>query len=83
MPGFVELEDQEGRSINVGDWRERTDGHAELVVDLGPMMEAIGACREFIRRVEEGSIRSQRTYAAMKRIIADFDATGFSVEKAG
>lgn len=36
--------------------------------DAGPEMLAI--CKEFVRRVEAGEVRSKRTYAAMKAVIA-------------
>ena len=31
MPTLVEVEDQHGRSIDAGQWRERPDGYWELV----------------------------------------------------
>lgn len=36
--------------------------------DAAPEMLAI--CKEFVRRVEAGEVRSKRTYAAMKAVIA-------------
>jgi hypothetical protein len=33
-PRFIELEDDAGRSINAGEWRERPDGLAELVLSI-------------------------------------------------
>jgi hypothetical protein len=32
--GFVEVEDENGKSINAGSWRKRRDGLWELVVKL-------------------------------------------------
>jgi len=32
---FVEVEDERGRSVNVGEWRERQDGLWELVLIVG------------------------------------------------
>lgn len=32
--GFVEVENEDGKSISVGTWREREDGLWELVVDM-------------------------------------------------
>lgn len=29
---FVEVEDENGRSVNVGEWRKRPDGFVELVL---------------------------------------------------
>ena len=34
MPTLIEIEDQSGRAINVGQWREREDGYWELVISL-------------------------------------------------
>lgn len=31
-PKFIEVEDENGKSCNVGEWREREDGLWELVV---------------------------------------------------
>jgi hypothetical protein len=31
---FIEVEDDNGHSINVGDWRERDGGHWALRIDL-------------------------------------------------
>jgi hypothetical protein len=39
--------------------------------DAAPEMLAI--CREFVRRVELGEVRSKRTYAAMKAVIDRVD----------
>lgn len=35
-PRFIELEDQDGRSLGIGSWRKREDGHAELVLPSAP-----------------------------------------------
>ena len=32
---FVEVEDETGKSISVGQWRERSDGFWELVIERG------------------------------------------------
>lgn len=41
---FVEVEDDEGRSIDSGDWRQRTDGLWELVIAIDPLsgLDALG-----------------------------------------
>ncbi len=36
MPTLIEVEDQHGRGINVGQWRERPDGYWELVLRTAP-----------------------------------------------
>jgi hypothetical protein len=33
MPTFVEIEDETGRCIDAGRWRERPDGYWELVLE--------------------------------------------------
>jgi hypothetical protein len=32
-PRFIEVENDEGRSINAGEWNQREDGYWELVID--------------------------------------------------
>lgn len=34
MPTLVEIEDQSGRPIEVGEWRARPDGYWELVIPV-------------------------------------------------
>jgi hypothetical protein len=36
MPTLLEVEDETGRSIDCGDWRERPDGYWELVLPAAP-----------------------------------------------
>jgi len=36
MPTLIEVEDENGRGIEVGQWRERPDGYWELVLRTGP-----------------------------------------------
>ena len=36
MPTLVEIEDENGRSVDCGDWRERADGYWELVLPAAP-----------------------------------------------
>jgi hypothetical protein len=36
---FVEVEDAQGKSVNVGEWRVRKDGYAELVITELPEVE--------------------------------------------
>jgi len=31
-PCFIEVENDKGQSVNAGTWRERPDGHWELVI---------------------------------------------------
>ncbi|QZA71277.1 hypothetical protein AH02_34 [Pseudomonas phage AH02] len=33
---FIEVEDEQGKSLRAGEWRERQDGLVELVVIVGP-----------------------------------------------
>lgn len=33
-PEFIEIEDESGKSVNVGVWREREDGFWELAIDI-------------------------------------------------
>jgi hypothetical protein len=35
MPTLVEIEDQTGRAIDIGQWRARPDGYWELVIPIG------------------------------------------------
>ena len=42
---FVEVEDDTGKSISVGQWRERPDGFWELVIECGEQTtEPCGRC---------------------------------------
>lgn len=34
MPTLVEIEDQSGRAIDIGQWRQRPDGYWELVIPM-------------------------------------------------
>lgn len=34
MPTLVEIEDQNGRAIDIGQWRARPDGYWELVIPI-------------------------------------------------
>ena len=34
MPTLVEIEDQSGRAIDIGEWRARPDGYWELVIPI-------------------------------------------------
>jgi len=36
MPTLVEIEDESGRSIDAGQWRQRPDGYWELVFQATP-----------------------------------------------
>jgi hypothetical protein len=36
MPTLIEVEDEQGRSIDAGEWRERPDGYWELVLHAAP-----------------------------------------------
>lgn len=52
-PRFIELEDEHGKSINVGDWRKREDGYCELVLPA-PSKEStqISVARpEYVQRI--------------------------------
>jgi hypothetical protein len=35
LPRLVDVKDEEGRSVNAGEWRERADGLLELVIRRG------------------------------------------------
>jgi hypothetical protein len=43
MPTLVTVEDEYGRSITGGQWRERADGYWELVFRTAPVLMAPGA----------------------------------------
>lgn len=43
MPTLVTVEDEYGRSITGGQWRERPDGYWELVFRTTPVLAAPGA----------------------------------------
>lgn len=43
MPTLVTVEDEYGRSITGGQWRERPDGYWELVFRTAPVLMAPGA----------------------------------------
>jgi len=36
MPTLIEVEDENGRGIDAGQWRERPDGYWELVLRAAP-----------------------------------------------
>lgn len=36
MPTLIEVEDENGHGIQVGEWRERPDGYWELVLHAAP-----------------------------------------------
>jgi hypothetical protein len=40
---FIEVEDQDGKSISIGKWVERPDGTAALVIELPESSGAQGA----------------------------------------
>jgi|SRR4051812_17836822 hypothetical protein len=39
---FIDAEDASGQSVNIGEWRLRSDGRAELVVTVLPGIEPSG-----------------------------------------
>ena len=43
MPTLVTVEDEYGRSITGGQWRERPDGYWELVFRTAPVLASPGA----------------------------------------
>jgi len=43
MPTLVTLEDEYGRNITGGQWRERADGYWELVFRTAPILMAPGS----------------------------------------
>lgn len=43
MPTLVTVEDEYGRSITGGQWRERADGYWELVFRTAPILMAPGS----------------------------------------
>ena len=64
---FVEVENSEGRSINIGEWRERSDGLWELVIKRMDLEPALAAERERCARIGDAAAAKRTASAAYRR----------------